>query len=80
MTAPDEQAALAAVKRVQALNGPSLEARVRAEVGDPLIAMFALMAKHGAPGDDERQTAQKVQLMVLSYLARGEIEAKSPKK
>ena len=40
--------------------------------------MFALMAKHAAPADDERATAQKVQLMVLGYLARGEID-RSPR-
>ncbi len=74
MTAPHEKAALRAVKSVQELNGPELEARVRAEVGDPLLAMFALMAKHGAPTDDERATAQKVQLMVLAYLSRAEVD------
>jgi len=78
MSAPTEQAALKAVKLVQSLNGPELEARVRSEVGDPLLAMFALLAKHGAPSDDERATAQKVQLMVLGYLARGEID-RSPR-
>jgi hypothetical protein len=74
MTAPHEKAALRAVKSVQELNGPELESRVRAEVGDPLLAMFALMAKHGAPTDDERATAQKVQLMVLAYLSRAEVD------
>ena len=74
MTAPHEKAALRAVKSVQELNGPELESRVRAEVGDPLLAMFALMAKHGAPTDDERATPQKVQLMVLAYLSRAEVD------
>lgn len=77
MPAPDEAAALAAVKAVQSLAGPDFEKRVRAEVGDPLLAMFSLLAKSVAPSDDDRAIAQKVQLMLLSYLVREEL-AKTP--
>lgn len=76
MPAPDEAAALAAVKTVQALSGPEMEKRVRAEIGDPLLAMFSLLAKSTASeGDSERSIAQKVQLMIMAYLIRDELPA-----
>jgi hypothetical protein len=73
MPAPDEASALAAVKAVQSLSGPDFEKRVRTEVGDPLLAMFSLLAKNVAPSDDDRAIAEKVQLMLLSYLVREEL-------
>lgn len=79
MSAPDEAAALAAVKTVQALSGPEMEKRVRATIGDPLLAMFSLLAKSTASeGDSERMIAQKVQLMIMAYLIREELTAPSP--
>jgi hypothetical protein len=73
MAAPDEATALAAVRKVQNLSGRDIETRVRAEVGDPLIAMFALLAKSVAPSDNDSETAKKVHLMVLAYLVREEL-------
>jgi hypothetical protein len=79
MPAPNEAAALAAVKVVQALSGPDLEKRVRAEIGDPLLAMFSLLAKNVNPDADDRAIARQVQLMILAYLVREEL-AKPAKK
>jgi hypothetical protein len=73
MAAPDEARALAAVRKVQSLSGWEIEKRVRAAVGDPLMAMFALLAKSVAPSDDDHEIAKKVHLMVLAYLVREEL-------
>jgi hypothetical protein len=73
MLPPDEQAGLAAVKKIQSLSGPDLEKRVRAEVGDPMLAFFSLLAKSAAPEDDDHAVAKKVHLMILAYLVRGEL-------
>jgi hypothetical protein len=80
MLPPDEAKGLEVVKKIQSLSGPDLEKRVRAEVGDPLLAMFSLLAKStAAPGDDDHAIARKVHLMVLAYLIRGELtKASSP--
>jgi hypothetical protein len=74
MFPPDEAKGLEVVKKIQSLNGPDLEKRVRAEVGDPMLAFFSLLAKStAAPGDDDHAIAKKVHLMVLAYLIRGEL-------
>ena len=78
MLPPDEPTGLAVVQKIQSLNGPQLEQRVRAEVGDPMLAFFALLAKSTSPQDDDAQIARKVHLMVLAYLIRGELHG-SPK-
>jgi hypothetical protein len=75
MAPPDEKTALAAVKSVQVLDGATLEKRVREEVGDPLLAMFSLLAKNLSPKDDDPAIAKKVHVMVLAYLIRGELES-----
>ena len=74
MFPPDEQTGLAAVQKIQALSGPDLEKRVRAEIGDPMLAFFALLAKSTSPGEDDHAIAKKVHLMILSYLIRGELQ------
>jgi hypothetical protein len=71
MVPPDEQSALAAAKKVQVLNGPALEKRVREEVGDPMLAIFALLAKNIEPQADDAAIARRVQGIVLAYLIRG---------
>ena len=79
MFPPDEATGLEVVKKIQSLNGPDLEKRVRAEVGDPMLAFFSLLAKSTAgPGDDDHTIAKKVHLMVLAYLIRGELHQKPP--
>jgi hypothetical protein len=78
MFPPDEAKGLEVVKKIQSLNGPDLEKRVRAEVGDPMLAFFSLLAKStAAPGDDDQAIAKKVHLMVLAYLIRGELHQPS---
>lgn len=74
MLPPDEKTALAAAKKVQVLNGPELERRVRLEVGDPLLAIFALLAKSIEPTADDPAIARRVHGMVLAYLVRGELD------
>jgi hypothetical protein len=78
MPAPDEAHALAAVKRVQSLSGPDLEKRVRAEIGDPLLAMFSLLAKNVAPTASDQDIAQRVHLMILAYLVREDLSKARP--
>ena len=73
MAAPNEATALEAVKLVQSLTGAELEKRVRAEIGDPLLAMFALLAKSVSNTDDDREIAKKVQLMIIAYLVHEEL-------
>ena len=80
MPAPDEATALAAVKRVQSMSGPELEKRVRAEIGDPLLAMFSLLAKSIAPAASDQDIAQRVQLMILAYLVREDLSSAKPAK
>jgi hypothetical protein len=78
MLPPDEQTGLAAVKTVQSLSGPELEKRVRAEVGDPMLAFFSLLAKSVAPEEDDHAIAKRVHLMILAYLIRGELQSAKP--
>ena len=73
MSPPDEATALAAVQKVQRLNGFELEKCVRAEIGDPLLAMFSLLAQSIGPRDDQEVT-RIVHAMVLAYLIRGELD------
>jgi hypothetical protein len=76
MAAPDEKTALEAVKKIQSMSGADIEKAVRAQLGDPLLAMFALLAQNVSPGDDERETAKKVQLMIIAYLVHDELNRK----
>jgi hypothetical protein len=80
MLPPDEKTALEAVKRVQSLSGPELEKRVHAEIGDPMLAMFVLLAKNLSPEDDDQAIGKKVHTMILAYLIRGELSAPAPVK
>ena len=75
MLPPDEPTGLAVVKKIQSLDGPALEKRVRQEVGDPMLAFFSLLAKSTAgANEDETTLAKRVHLMVLAYLIRGELQ------
>lgn len=75
MSAPDEAAALAVVRKVQSLGGSELEKRVRTEVGDPMLALFSLLAKSIGPPNDDQEVARKVHAMILAYLIRGELDS-----
>jgi hypothetical protein len=65
--------ALEAMKTVQALDGRSLEARIQADIGTPMMAVFTSLARSMFPEDDDEVVARKVHLMVLAYLLKGEV-------
>lgn len=70
---PDEKRALAAVQRVQALEADELDRRITEEIGNPLLGMFGALAKSISDDESARATAERVHLMVLAFLIRGEL-------
>jgi hypothetical protein len=63
-----------AAARLQGLRGNELEVLQRDQVGDPLLAGFAVLARKVFPDDAEAATVRRVRLMVASYLLRGDVE------
>jgi hypothetical protein len=59
---------------VERLSGAEIDRRISAEIGDAALAAFAGMVRARHPGDGDPAVAQKVHLMVLAYLMRGELE------
>lgn len=74
---PDEAKAKKAVDAVAALDGVALDARIGNEVGDSVMAFFSAFANKVTPDTDPLRRAKTVQLMVLAYLLRGDLTAKS---
>jgi hypothetical protein len=72
-TPPAEALAKTAVEKVGALDGAALDQRIKAEIGDAVLAFFAAFSKKVMGKHDDRN----VQLMVLAYLLRGDLTAKS---
>jgi hypothetical protein len=80
MLPPDEKTALEAMKRVQGMSAHEIAKRMKDEVGDPMLAMFQLMAQTLTPdGAPNELTNRVVHLMVLAYTVRGEVGRQSPK-
>jgi hypothetical protein len=67
-------AALEAMKTVQALDGRSMEARIQSEIGTPMMAVFTSLARNMFPEDDDDGVAKKVHLMVLAFLLKAEVD------
>ena len=72
---PAEAAARKVIDQVAALDGPTLDQRITDEVGDAVLAFFSAFATKAMPGLDPDARAKTVQLMVLAYLARRELQA-----
>jgi len=76
MAAPNEDRAIQALKTVQALTGPELQARIDQEIGTPMLGVLDSLAKAVFPGAKLEDHHRQVHLMVLSYLMRAEVEKK----
>jgi hypothetical protein len=76
MSAPTEEAALAAMRKVQQLSGPQIEKAINEEIGDPMMAVFSMLVRHLDPFASEDQVSRRIHLMVLAYLMRNEINSK----
>lgn len=76
MPAPKEDRAIQALKIVQALTGPELQARIDQEVGTPMLGVLDSLAKAVFPSAKAEDHHRQVHLMVLSYLMHLEVEKK----
>ena len=74
MSVPNEASALQALKTVQSLTGPDLQARIEEDVGTPMLGVLDSLAKAVFPDAKLEQHHRTVHLMVLSYLMRCEVE------
>lgn len=71
MPAPSEEKTLAAFQKVQRLGGQDLDARITAEIGNPMLGVFRTLARAVVP---EHEVAKVVHCMTLAYLMRHEVE------
>lgn len=74
MSPPDAKRAIAAMQTVQNLSGDELDLRISREAGDHVLAAFSATARALAPDDPPHETARKVQLLLMGYLIRGELD------
>jgi hypothetical protein len=70
---PDEAKAKAAVAAVAGLGGAALSERIDAEVGDVVMSYFSTFADRFMPENDPAALPNKVHLMLLAYLLRGDL-------
>jgi hypothetical protein len=70
VAAPDENAALDALREVQSLSGKDLDALITQEIGTPMLGVFSAIAKAVMPNTSDEDHPRVVHLMVLSYLMR----------
>jgi hypothetical protein len=68
MTAPTDDEALAALKRVQALTPVEFERALNDDVGHPMVSLFNALARAMHPSDDDDAIAKKLHLMMLAWL------------
>jgi hypothetical protein len=73
MTAPSEDHAIEALKKVQALSGAELDGLIDAEIGNSMLGVFQAIATAMFP-EDPKGLSKRVHLMVLAYLLRCEVE------
>jgi hypothetical protein len=71
---PSEAAAKKAIDLVSSLDGAALDQRITDEIGDAVLAFFSAFSGKVIPGIDPDSRAKTVQLMVLAYLARRELQ------
>lgn len=67
-SAPTEDQALAALKRVQALTPEQFEQALNDDVGHPMVSLFNALARAMHPTDDDEAVAKKLHLMMLAWL------------
>jgi hypothetical protein len=68
MTAPTDEQALAALKRVQALTPEEFERALNEDVGHAMVSLFNALARAMHPQDDDDAIAKKLHLMMLAWL------------
>lgn len=68
MTAPTEEQALSALRKVQGLAPDAFEAALLEEIGEPMLAVMNALARTLYPTDDDDAVAKKLHLMMLAYL------------
>jgi hypothetical protein len=68
MPAPDDQAALSALKGTQELIGDAFERALHDEIGAPMIRVMNAMVRALHPGDNDAEVHKKMHLMMLSFL------------
>lgn len=68
MTAPTDEQALAALKRVQALTPEEFERALNEDVGHSMVSLFNALVRAMHPQDDDDAIAKKLHLMMLAFL------------
>ncbi len=74
MATPSAEATRKAAAAIQALAVTDINRRQSSEMGDPLVALFTVLARKVFPQDTESTTVTRVRLMMASWLLRGELE------
>ena len=74
MSVPDRDAALRALDLVRKLDGATLNERIDAEIGDPMLAVLTGLAESVAPTESRAERRRTIHAMVLAYLLRGEVD------
>jgi hypothetical protein len=74
MAAPTVEATRKAGAAVQTLSVPEINRRQSAEIGDPLMAFFAILARKLFPAEAESAIVGRVRMMMASWFLRGEID------
>lgn len=74
MAAPNVEATRKAAGTIQTLSVPEINRRQSAEIGDPLLAFFAILARKLFPAEAESAIVGRVRMMMASWFLRGEIE------
>lgn len=68
MAALNDDEAIAALKRVQALTPEELERALENDVGHAMVSLFNALARAMHPNDDDDAIAKKLHLMMLAFL------------
>lgn len=68
MAAPNDDEAIAALKRVQALTPEEFERALENDVGHAMVSLFNALARAMHPSDDDDAIAKKLHLMMLAFL------------
>jgi len=69
-----EEAALKALKTVQELSPKALDELITRDVGNPMLGVFASLARAANPKADGDVIARQVHLMVMAWLMRREAQ------
>jgi hypothetical protein len=76
MALPDEHEVKKALDALMSLSRSAFDARVKNEIGDPLLAFFAVLARRFFPEEGDTNIDRKVNLLMIGYFLREDLRSK----